>query len=339
MKAMVPVIRYVRPVRPVDFPSTGPEWEMVQSGPHMRLCDALDAIVRAELRGRACVGKDQLVYFDGADTQRCCAPDLLVRLDTPPRTFKSWKTWEDGTPDLCVEVLSPSDHEKHGLEEKLERYRAMGLPELVAFAPDAPRGERLRAWDRVEGDLVERIVDHERTPWRALGLWLVVAPVLDDVLPPRFGVVVPGDLGQLAERVDPAEAVVVGGGERMGQRQVDAANRNASFLGPPHGLPFGAERREREERGASRLVRDIAEQRHRGPGRGGKAEHLLRLSRRFDQDDVGHDPVESAHHRPGRAGTVVPDAQQLDMMRAAHALTPSATSRSPAHPLTSRQAT
>ena len=179
IKAMVPVIRYVRPVRPVDFPSTGPEWEMVQSGPHMRLCDALDAIVRAELRGRACVGKDQLVYFDGADTQRCCAPDLLVRLDTPPRTFKSWKTWEDGTPDLCVEVLSPSDYEKHGLEEKLERYRAMGLPELVAFAPDAPRGERLRAWDRVEGDLVERIVDHERTPWRALGLWLVVAPVLD----------------------------------------------------------------------------------------------------------------------------------------------------------------
>ncbi len=179
MKAMVPVIRYVRPIRPVDFPSTSPEWDMVQSGPHMRLCDALDAIVRSELRGRACVGKDQLVYFDGADRQRCCAPDLLVRLDTPARTFQTWKTWEDGTPDLCVEVLSPSDHEKPGFEDKLARYRAMGLPELVAFDPDAPRGERLRAWDRVDGDLVERVVEHERTPCRALGLWLVIAPVLD----------------------------------------------------------------------------------------------------------------------------------------------------------------
>ena len=49
MKAMVPVIRYVRPVRPIDFPSSDPEWDMGQSGPHERLCDVLYSILRAAL--------------------------------------------------------------------------------------------------------------------------------------------------------------------------------------------------------------------------------------------------------------------------------------------------
>jgi 5,10-methylenetetrahydrofolate reductase len=85
-------------------------------------------------------------------------------------------------PELCVEIVSPSDHEKETLEEKLERFHAMGVSEVVAFDPDAPPGRRVRAWDLVSGDLVERVVEGDETPCTTLGLWFVVAPaVLNDL--------------------------------------------------------------------------------------------------------------------------------------------------------------
>ncbi|WP_437931791.1 hypothetical protein WMF37_21890 [Sorangium sp. So ce291] len=40
--------------------------------------------------------------------------------------------------------------------------------ELVAFDPEAAPGERLRVWDRIDGDLVERVVEGERSPCTVL---------------------------------------------------------------------------------------------------------------------------------------------------------------------------
>ena len=104
-------------------------------------------------------------------------PDAFVKLGTPDTRFDTWKTWQGGTPDLCVEIVSPSDKEKQTLDEKLERFHAMGVAEVVAFDPDGAPGRRLRAWDLVDGDLVERVVDAEATPCLTLGLWFVIAPV------------------------------------------------------------------------------------------------------------------------------------------------------------------
>ncbi len=99
-----------------------------------------------------------------------------MKLGTPSRLVPVWKTWEDGTPDLCVEILSTSDHEKLTLEEKLRRYHAIGVPEVIAYDPSAAVGARLRAWDRIDGDLVERVVEDERAASAVLGLWFVLAP-------------------------------------------------------------------------------------------------------------------------------------------------------------------
>jgi hypothetical protein len=52
--------------------------------------------------------------------------------------------------------------------------------ELVAYDAEAPAGTRLRIWDRVEDDLVERAIESERSPCRTLGLHWVVAPIGDD---------------------------------------------------------------------------------------------------------------------------------------------------------------
>ena len=76
-----------------------------------------------------------------------------------------------------MEILSPSDtKEKLSFPEKLRRYRAMGTRELVAFNADARVGSRLRAWDRIEDDLVERAVEGETTPCLTLGVHWVLAP-------------------------------------------------------------------------------------------------------------------------------------------------------------------
>jgi len=149
---------------------------MPESRRHGELCELLKQVLTHALGSEHSVGKDNFVYFDASDPSRRLAPDGFVKLGVPQELFNSWKTWQMGTPELCVEILSPSDtKEKLTLKEKLERYRALGVPELVAFNPDEPVGKRLRAWDRIEDDLVERVVDNETTPCLALRAHWVLA--------------------------------------------------------------------------------------------------------------------------------------------------------------------
>lgn len=165
-------LRHVRPVAPVIFPASEP-WEehLGQSPRHLDLCIALYRILQ-----RVCapeedaVACDQYVYWRGNDRRRCLAPDAFVKLGVPDEKPDTWKTWERGVPELAVEVLSPSDTpESLTFAEKLERYAELGVRELVCFDLDAPAGERLRVWDRLQDDLVERVVEGETTPCVTLG--------------------------------------------------------------------------------------------------------------------------------------------------------------------------
>jgi hypothetical protein len=151
---------------------------------HQRLCNALLEMLR-----RACgaesnaFGCDQFLYYDASTTKKKLAPDAFVKLGVPDFTFDSWLAWENGVPEIAFEVLSPSDSpERWTFEEKLKRYRAVGIPELIVIHTEGKPGERLRAWDRIEHDLVERIVENERTPCLALGLFAVVGPVGEDAV-------------------------------------------------------------------------------------------------------------------------------------------------------------
>jgi hypothetical protein len=125
----------------------------------------------------AYLGTDQFVYFDASNARKKCAPDAFVKLGAKAEPTSVWLTWKRGAPELCVEILSPSDtKEKLTLTEKLRRFHAIGVSEVVAFDVDARPGSRLRAWDLVDGDLVERVVEDERTPCLTLGAYFVVAP-------------------------------------------------------------------------------------------------------------------------------------------------------------------
>ena len=147
---------------------------------HRNLCNALNEMLRAVCVPEHTVGADQFVYFDASNPRRCLAPDGFVTLGIRDHDFDSYKVWEEGTPDVAFEVLSPSDSpERWTFEEKLVRYHALGVRELVTFHAEAESGARLRVWDRIEGDLVERVVTAETTPCVTLGVTLVVGQVND----------------------------------------------------------------------------------------------------------------------------------------------------------------
>ena len=142
---------------PVVFPIEDP---MPETGRHFQLRTLLYLVLKHNYGKEACIGSEQFVYWDTQTPSRCCAPDVFLRLGEPNAIFDVWKVWERGAPDVAVEIISPSDASDADWSVKLERYRAMGVRELVWFDP-ASEANALRIWDNVEGDLVERDVGAE----------------------------------------------------------------------------------------------------------------------------------------------------------------------------------
>jgi Uma2 family endonuclease len=176
--AQHPALRYRRPVRPLIFRSEEPENEKLgETSRHLQLRTFLFQLLQFALGREHSVGSDQFTYWNARDPQLCCAPDAFVKLGVPQTEFETWKTWLHGAPDLVIEIASKSDREALTWEEKHGRFHEMGVREVVRFDVDASPGSRIRAWDRIDDDLVEREVEGDVTPCATLGLWWVVASV------------------------------------------------------------------------------------------------------------------------------------------------------------------
>ena len=145
--------RYLRAPTPIHFPTSDvvPETEL-----HALLTALLFESLKAEYGRVATVGSDHFVYWDATDPSLCLAPDVMLRHGTREGLIDSWKVWERGAPELCVEVVSDSDRPQSEWAKKLRRYHQLGVLELVRFDSEAHGAGRLRVWDRVDGDLVER---------------------------------------------------------------------------------------------------------------------------------------------------------------------------------------
>lgn len=167
-------VRHLRAPSPIRFPE---EAEVPESIAHLVLRTFLFRLLRFVLGPEHSVGSDQFVYWLASDPTRCLAPDVFVRLEVAQTSFGAWKTWEHGAPDLAVDIVSESDRPELAWAEKLARYHELGVSELVRFDPSAPEPERLRVWDRLEGDFVERATSPEGVACLTLGLRWVVAPV------------------------------------------------------------------------------------------------------------------------------------------------------------------
>jgi Uma2 family endonuclease len=167
-------LAHLRVPVPLRFPESA---EMPEGTDHLILRTFLYQLVGHVLGPEHTVGSDQFLYWLPTNPRRCVAPDVLVKLGVAQHRFGSWKCWERGAPDLAVEIISPNEGDGIEWDEKLARYHECGVLELVRFDPAESVGERLRAWDRVNGDLVERVTEGDRTPCVTLGLHWRVSPV------------------------------------------------------------------------------------------------------------------------------------------------------------------
>lgn len=165
--------RYLRAPVPVHFP----EHEQVpETKWHLELRTLLYQFLTLAFAERAHIGCDQFVYFDAANPRVCLSPDAFVRFGAPDELFGSWKVWERGAPHAAVEVISDFDGRDKNWDAKLASYRQLGVDELVRFDPDAAV-DKLRIWDRVDGDLLERALGASTAPVPSNvlpGYWLVV---------------------------------------------------------------------------------------------------------------------------------------------------------------------
>ncbi|WP_394845734.1 Uma2 family endonuclease [Pendulispora brunnea] len=171
----LPPVRYVRDPEPVHFPE---EEEVPEGYVHLLLRTFLFELLQFVLGESNSVNSDQFVYWNARSPKRCLSPDVFVRMNTPQSAVGSWKTWErGGPPDLAVEIISPNEGDGIEWEEKLLRYHELGVRELIRFDPEDPPGARLRAWDRIKEDLVERQVEGETTHCATLRLTWAVRPI------------------------------------------------------------------------------------------------------------------------------------------------------------------
>jgi Uma2 family endonuclease len=163
--------RYARAPVPVHFPVSA---EMPESKRHLEQRTLLYQVLKLAFADRATIGCDQFVYWDPTEPRACVAPDAFVRLGEPDHLFKSWKVWEHGAPQLAIEIVSESDERARGWDAKLERYRRLGVRELIRF--DSESSERpLCIWDLVDGDLLERTAPESHAQSQVLpGFWRVV---------------------------------------------------------------------------------------------------------------------------------------------------------------------
>jgi Uma2 family endonuclease len=161
--------RYLRAPVPLHFPS---EAEVPESKLHLELRTLLYQVLSYAFAADSSIGCDQFVYFDASNPRACLSPDAFVRLGEPDSKFKSWKVWERGAPQLAVEIVSASDAQEEPWDIKFARYRQLGVAELVRFDPLSEE-QRLRIWDRVENDLIERHLATPIAPSKVLpGYWL-----------------------------------------------------------------------------------------------------------------------------------------------------------------------
>jgi Uma2 family endonuclease len=192
--------RYIEQLAPVVFPESA---KVPESQLHLELRTLLYHLLQDALGEAFTVGSDQFVYFDASDPSACLAPDVYVGLSPRQGFVKSWKVWERGAPAVAVEIVSDSDATELPWQEKLSRYRRLGVQELIRFDPITD-GMRLRVWDRVEGALTEREVSGDRAQSLVLQLEWVVAPA--EGMPQPLRIAQDGQLVSTRREAQQAEA-------------------------------------------------------------------------------------------------------------------------------------
>ena len=125
-----------RPVRPFGVDEDGYlcEDSVGQNADHIALF-AYALALKRRYRGRAVVGSDLFLHYSKGHRRRAMAPDVFVAFGAEDRPHrKSYKLWEDPTPDFILEVLSEETW-RNDLGIKKDTCEYLGVREYWLFDP------------------------------------------------------------------------------------------------------------------------------------------------------------------------------------------------------------
>ena len=126
------------------------------------------------------VGGNMFVYYSELQSKKndFRGPDVFVVLNTTRKVRRSWVVWEEGgrTPDVVIELTSPSTEAVDRGEKKTIYAKVLRVPEYYLYDPIEHHLEGY-SLDPGLGDYVPMTPDHRG--WyrsKVLGLWLAILP-------------------------------------------------------------------------------------------------------------------------------------------------------------------
>ncbi len=135
------------------------------------------------------VAGNNLIYYQQGDPKLRVSPDTYVVKGVENRRRRVFRLWEEKkAPCVAIEVSSKGTR-REDLVTKFRLYRdVLRVKEYYIFDPlrEYLPG-RMKAWELVRGDYVERQIEGDRILSRELGLFLVDAEMLR-LVDPRTGV-------------------------------------------------------------------------------------------------------------------------------------------------------
>ena len=164
------------------------------------------------------VGGNLIIYYNPENGLDHLSPDVFVALDRDAGLRESWKTWLEGKfPEVVVEIASPSTQQRD-LNEKVERYGALGAREYYIHDPERRQQPAFRGY-RAAGGVLLPVPNPSGTSIRSgvLGLELRVVEGWLRVIDPVSGEPYP----------TPDEARALQRKAERAQRKAERARREA----------------------------------------------------------------------------------------------------------------
>lgn len=127
---------------------------MSEAAVHRVVIRYLVAVLTWLFEGRVCAIHENLGFYQTGDsTEYPLAPDVAVVQGEAFTLVRSWRVDETGPAPQVVFEIASEETWKRDLDEKPERYAAMGMQEYYAYDPYDPplplsreRGQRLFGW-------------------------------------------------------------------------------------------------------------------------------------------------------------------------------------------------
>ena len=149
---------------------------MAETGIHVNLILELFQTLKTFFRqnNETAIIADMMFYYEEGNPRKCIAPDVMVVRGVGNHLRRTFKLWEEKSPDVVFEISSRATW-RADLQKKFFLYETIGVKEYYIFDPeyDYLKDEPLVAFHLKDGKFEELKIKRGRVFSPALGLEIV----------------------------------------------------------------------------------------------------------------------------------------------------------------------